>query len=392
MRKVFSALTILVILTSGVASAARPVAPRPASAYAPAPPTLPAVSPGVTPVSAEPRAADRSFPTPPAPDDLPAEVEQARARQVIEGVLNKYLRYWGPRYRVAPVEVTVEGEWAYGVAQWQSRARTLEEPIHILAHRMPDGTWQALMPSSEGLYLQWVDAVPESLVPAGEKTALRVQAAEADTLMKQPQQHTPAVPPLTSGVPQRLSRTDEPAKPVAEAYLTTTLVLSPTPTGKYKYHPYVRDGNIWITDENGQSHQRLTSGGHDSNPVLSPDGRFVAYLSVSPQYLGSAPTPQDVCIVNIFTGNSTCLTDEPALRGSPVWNPDSDQLAYVEEQRLVLVSVDRTERRVIATNVATDGPSFATPAWSPDGDALACVLDNGKKPAVSTKKYTLFEP
>lgn len=123
----------------------------------------------------------------------------------MEAVLEKHLRYWGPRYQVAPVEVSVEGEWAHGVAQWRSQAKTLQEPIHILAHRLPDGTWQALMPSTEGLYLQWLDAVPESLVPAGEKSRLRTQAAEANALrraVKPPMIITPTTPsshPLLPG-------------------------------------------------------------------------------------------------------------------------------------------------------------------------------------------------
>ena len=96
----------------------------------------------------------------------------------------------------------MEGEWAHGVAQWRSQTRTLKEPIRILAHRLPDGTWQALMPSSEGLYLQWVDAVPESLVPIGEKSRLRTQAVEADALRRP--QAMPAVPPaVTLTLPDR---------------------------------------------------------------------------------------------------------------------------------------------------------------------------------------------
>jgi len=176
MRKSFAAMMALMLVLGSIL----PASIQPASAYAPPPPTLPAA----TPPPAEPGIAGQILPTPPSLDSLPPEVEEARARQAIEAVLEKHLRYWGPRYQVAPVEVTVEGEWAHGVAQWRSQARTLKEPIHVLAQRLPDGTWQALMPSSDGLYLQWVDAVPESLVLAGEKGQLRAQAAEADAVWR----------------------------------------------------------------------------------------------------------------------------------------------------------------------------------------------------------------
>ncbi|WP_347243123.1 hypothetical protein, partial [Thermogutta sp.] len=118
-------------------------------------PPLP-ITPTPTTVPVTPIGRNQGIAAPPTPGESRPQVEQARARQAIDAVLEKYLRYWGPRYRVAPVEVAVEGEWAHGVAQWQSEARTLSGPIHILAHRLPDGTWQALLPGTDGLYLQWL--------------------------------------------------------------------------------------------------------------------------------------------------------------------------------------------------------------------------------------------
>ena len=210
MRKPFATMMVLVLILGSILPAAQPVSARAAPAYAPPPPTQPAPAPP----PAGPGVAGQPLPTPPPPDDLPPEAEEARARQAIEAVLGKYLRYWGPRYQVAPVEVTIEGEWAHGVGQWQSQARTLEEPIHILAHRLPDGTWQALMPGTDGLYLQWVDAVPESLTPADEKGQLRTQAAEADALrraVKPSMIITPTTPSLRPPLPS------EPLGPLAPA-------------------------------------------------------------------------------------------------------------------------------------------------------------------------------
>jgi len=99
-----------------------------------------------------------------------------RAQQAVQAVLDKHLRYWGPRYQVEPIEIAVEGNWAHAVAKWRSQARTFKETIHILAHRLPDGTWQALMPETEGLYLLWLDAISERVVPGNEKSQLRAQA------------------------------------------------------------------------------------------------------------------------------------------------------------------------------------------------------------------------
>jgi murein DD-endopeptidase MepM/ murein hydrolase activator NlpD len=209
-------------------------------------PPSPATPTPTTP--AEPTVTNQSSQTPPSPDDLLPEMEQARARQAIEAVLDKHLHYWGPRYQVAPVEVSVEGEWAHGVAQWRSEARTLNGPIHILAHRLPDGTWQALMPDTDGLYLQWVDAVPKSLVPDGEKSQLRTQAAEANALRRS--WAAPAVPPAVTAMPPDKEGTSGPAEPIPEPLQPTAIqeqtgsIVHLLSDGQFVYGPNVADFNL----------------------------------------------------------------------------------------------------------------------------------------------------
>ena len=226
MRKPFTATLALVMILGSLLPGVRPVLPRPVSASAPLPPTPSA--PTSPPAGLD--LAGESLPTPPAPGSLSHEAKEARARQAIEAVLEKYLRYWGPRYQVAPVEVKVEGEWAYGVAPWQSEATVLNSPLHVLAHRLADGTWQALMPESDGLYLQWLEDVPESLVPNGERDRLRTQAQEAN-----PFQHgIIPLPTITSTMP--VSRPWGPGQPSGP--------LTPSPTPIPLFQP-----TTWISGE-----------------------------------------------------------------------------------------------------------------------------------------------
>ncbi|MBN1315896.1 MAG: C1 family peptidase, partial [Anaerolineales bacterium] len=145
-----------------------------------APPLANTPTPAVS--TPEQTIAVRSLFVPPNPAGLTLEEQESRARQAIEDVLEKYLRYWGPRYQVDPVKVIVQGEWAYGIARWRSQAAALDAPIHILAHRLEDGTWQALMPGGDGQYLQWVDAITGDLLLPGEKDELRDQAARVARL------------------------------------------------------------------------------------------------------------------------------------------------------------------------------------------------------------------
>lgn len=217
--KKLSSLALVLMLVLSALPGTHPGSLRAASAYAPPPPVGPESS--SAPATGEGTAGDLSHQAP-SPDTIPEEVEQARARQAMESVLDKYLAYWGPRYQVAPVVVTVEGEWAHGVAEWRSQARTLSEPIHVLAHRLPDGTWQALMPSSEGLYLQWVSSRPLNLAPAEQKSRLVTQAEEMEAL------HSVDAPPL---IPAGLRTGDEEAgEPVISGLFPAR--VTPTPTAR----------------------------------------------------------------------------------------------------------------------------------------------------------------
>jgi hypothetical protein len=138
---------------------------------------------------------------PPSPDSLPAEAEQARARQAMQAAVDKYLAYWGPRYATTPIDVDVEGEWAHSVAAWEGEAAPPGGPLHVLARRLPDGEWQALLPGSDELFSQWVEEVPERLVPEDQKSQLRNLVLAADALQKPqriPQPQSTAVHQLST--------------------------------------------------------------------------------------------------------------------------------------------------------------------------------------------------
>jgi len=219
MDKFASVAMVLMLIMISILPGACPGSIQSASAYAPPPPAEPA--PTSAPAEGRPDGSE-SHPVP-SPGTLPPEVEEARAREAIETVLDKYLRYWGPRYQVAPVEVTVEDEWAHAVVAWQSQAQTLSGPIQVLAHRSENGNWQALMPSSEGLYLQWVDKLSETLTPSDIKALLRSQAISADALQKSLAEA--GVSPAATLLPQGTSSSTP-----SEAIGPNSMQCTPTPT------------------------------------------------------------------------------------------------------------------------------------------------------------------
>ena len=81
-------------------------------------------------------------------------------------------------------------------------------------------------------------------------------------------------------------------------------------------------GGLWVVSLSGGPAQRLTNGERDDSPVVSPDGRRVAFLR------SGTDTPPQVHVTGIAGGEPIRLTDHPLGAGAPVWSPDGQRLAY----------------------------------------------------------------
>ena len=109
----------------------------------------------------------------------------------------------------------------------------------------------------------------------------------------------------------------------------------------------IRNGDLWKFDIENNTAKQLTTWGYNGGPILSPDGRKIAYLSTPkelidkinsgqiPQFAGTPPT--NIWVMDIATEIFTqiadqrgAVTDNGILRSVPAWSPDSTKLIWSE--------------------------------------------------------------
>ena len=154
--------------------------------------------------------------------------------------------------------------------------------------------------------------------------------------------------------------------------------------------PYVVDPRprqiFMINVENGEQRQ-LTFGEYDCySPVLSPDGKSIAFNSCREPDCEIEGVP-DIWVLTLETGEMKKLTDGRGPAGSPVYSPDGEYIAYYGNLRkdvaaakseILTIPAQGGEPRVLTENfdrsmgcsVSTDSKMDAGgggPYWSGDG-------------------------
>ncbi len=153
------------------------------------------------------------------------------------------------------------------------------------------------------------------------------------------------------------------------------------------------------------------SGSTNISPAISPDGRYVAFLSEKDLF------SVDLFMAEVATGRiirklSSANSDPhiEALRyidSSGTWSPDSERFAYVVtaggDQKIVIVGADNG---LVQRRIAFDGiGAVSNPAWSPDGQYLAFSgsvggitdlymynLDSDETTRMTNDKYADLQP
>ena len=107
-----------------------------------------------------------------------------------------------------------------------------------------------------------------------------------------------------------------------------------------------REGDIWRYDLTANTATQLTEWGYNGGPILSPDGRKIAYLSTSAEFVAqfeagnvtqtSGTAPANVWVMDIATESFTLVADQTGASGARLppliagWSPDSRRLAWLQ--------------------------------------------------------------
>lgn len=155
----------------------------------------------------------------------------------------------------------------------------------------------------------------------------------------------------------------------------TQSVLHPsfTPDGKAILYctdddmrpPAKNEAAIYAIDLASRRVTTLISGGVNTFPVMSPDGRRIAYRKI----VGEMNS--EVFVADADGRNAKNLTNHWSFEGWPAWSPDGRTIAYAGNRgnagyQIFLMDPEGGNVRLLA---ATEGRGTA-PKWSADGKAV----------------------
>jgi TolB protein len=121
--------------------------------------------------------------------------------------------------------------------------------------------------------------------------------------------------------------------------------------------------DIYEMNADGSGVERLTTGETNWFPQFSPDGTRLAL------HVG-----RDIHVLDLKTGTSRALTQDPANGMYPTWSPDGRKIAFMSwrngKTELFTMNADGTDQRVL---FSPETGSAIDPRWSPDGSRIVFV-------------------
>ena len=128
--------------------------------------------------------------------------------------------------------------------------------------------------------------------------------------------------------------------------------------------PRKNDSDIMVIDMSTRQIKTLITGGVNTYPAFSPDGKHIAFRRM----LGEMNS--EVFVADIDGTNAKNISSHPAFDGWPAWSPDGKRIAFASNRnssyQIFTMNPDGTDVRLVAN---TDGRGTA-PKWSVDGERI----------------------
>ncbi|MBI2876494.1 MAG: PD40 domain-containing protein [Candidatus Tectomicrobia bacterium] len=135
-----------------------------------------------------------------------------------------------------------------------------------------------------------------------------------------------------------------------------------------------RNRDIWVMGRDGTNLKRLTSSTADEyNPVFSPDGKKIAYVS-------EENANRDIWVMNADGSGKAPLTTDKGTEQDPAWSRDGTKIAF---SALRLQSGGNFDIWIMESDGSSPqrltkmGGNEAAPDWHPDGKHIAFHSDEG---------------